>query len=150
MKLNESQLRNIIKETIEESLFGLSFDNFVKNGHFHENSKSSNPVIQTAWRNGWELEKDDGDDSRVDGVYQARIMDGVFNNIEMDRNPEGIQHPKVSWPMLIAILNKQFRGAGYIAKASNYREGFENLMGNEVPDGGARTVRGTITVLKRR
>lgn len=150
MKVNESKLRDIIKETIKESLFGLSFDNFAKNGHFHENSRSNNPVIQTAWRNGWELVKDDGDESRVDGIYQAKIMSGAFNDIETDSDPSAVKHPKVSWPMLIAILNKQFRGAGYIAKASNYREGFENLMGNEVPDGGARTVRGTITVLKRR
>lgn len=148
MKLNENELRDIIKSTIKESLFGLSFDNFAKNGHFHENSKSSNPVIQAAWRNGWELMKDDGDESKVEGVYQARIMSGAFNNIDTDPDPRGVKHPKVSWPMLIALLNKQFRGTGYIVKASNYREGTENLIGNEDPNGGAKTVRGTITVLR--
>lgn len=154
MKLNEEQLRDIVKETIAEALtneelFGLSFSNFAKNGHFHVNSKSKNPVIQTAWRNGWELEKDDNDESRIDGVYQAKIMDGTFNNYEPDQYPYDEKYPKVSWPMLIAILNKQFRAAGYVVKASNYRESFEDLFGRENNKGGARAIRGTVTVIKK-
>ena len=60
MRITEQQIRDIVKETLneinrrsannntyrnglQEGFRGLSLDNFVKNGHFHENSKSRNP-----------------------------------------------------------------------------------------------------------
>ena len=149
MKVDESKLRDTVREIIRESLLGLSFDNFAKNGHFREESKSKNPVIQTAWRNGWELEKDDANEAAIDGVYQARIMDGAFNNWEPDEYPYDSKHPKVSWPMLIAILNKQFRAAGYFVKGSNFRRTCRDLWDRET-DEGVKGLAGTITVVKNR
>lgn len=155
MKITEEQLRSIIRESlvklcenenIEEGLFGLSLDNRLKNGHWREDLKAKNPVINTAWKYGWELSKPD---ENIEGEYQAKIMSGQFNNIEPDRNLEGVSHPKASWPMLIAMLNKELRPQGYTVSGANYRETREDLMGNETNDGyGARGVRGTIIVRK--
>lgn len=167
MRITEQQIRDIVKETLneinrrsannntyrnglQEGFRGLSLDNFVKNGHFHESSKSRNPVIQTAWRNGWELTKADGNENAIEGEYDAKIMNGVFNNYRPDKDPSNKKHPKVSWPMLVAILNKQFRATGYRAMASNYRESYEDLMGREDTEGGAGMIYGTITIVKTR
>lgn len=148
MRLTEEQLRNVIKETIEETLFGLSMGNFARNGHLHVNSKSPNPVIQAAWKIGWELEKED--EENIEGEYEARIMDGAFNDIEPDRGDiEGIKHPKVSWPMLIAMLNKQFRGQGLSVRGSNYHTGYEGLGGKETDRPGVQYVKGIITVTRQ-
>ena len=167
MRITEQQIRDIVKETLneinrrsannntyrnglQEGFRGLSLDNFVKNGHFHENSKSRNPVIQTAWRNGRALTKADGNENAIEGEYDAKIMNGVFNNYRPDKDPSNKKHPKVSWPMLVAILNKQFRATGYRAMASNYRESYEDLMGREDAEGGAGMIYGTITIVKTR
>ena len=148
MKINESQLREIIRETIEESLWGLSLDNRIKNGHWHENSKSPNKIIQAAWKLGWELTKKDGNEAALDGVYDAKVMSGQFNNIELDRSINGVKHPKASWPILIKELRREFGPMGYFVNASNYHNGYENLFGKEVNDGGAKMIYGTITVGK--
>lgn len=155
MKITEQQLRDIIRESliklsenenIEEGLFGLSLGNRIKNGHWKEELNGKNPVINTAWRYGWELSKPD---ENIEGEYDAKVMSGQFNNVEMDRSVDGVSHPKASWPMLIAMLNKELRPQGYVVSGANYREGKEDLMGNETNDGyGARTVRGTIIVRK--
>lgn len=147
MRLTEEQLRNVIKETIEEAMFGFSFGNFVKNGHFPLNSKSSNPIIRAAWKIGWELEK--ADEANVEGEYDARIMDGAFNDVEPDRgNIEDVKHPKVSWPMLIALLNKEFRRQGLFVRGSNYHEGYEDFRG-ETDTPGVEFKKGTITVTRQ-
>lgn len=143
MKLTEGQLRDIIKETIEEALFGLSMGNLIKNGHLRMNSNSDNPVIRAAWKLGWELKKED--EENIEGEYLAAIMDGSFNNVEPDRDIEGEKHPKASWPMLIAMLNKEFRAQGLSVAGSNYHVGYEGLTGNST-DGGAKRYYGTITV----
>lgn len=154
MKITEQQLRDIVRESllnlyeseVDESLFGLSLDNRVKNGRWRENLNSKNPVISTAYKYGWELSKPD---ENIDGEYDAKIMSGFANNVEPDRSIEGVAHPKASWPMLIAMLNKELRPQGYVVSGANYRESREDLMGNETNDGyGARGVRGTIIVRK--
>ena len=126
MRLTEQQLTNIIKETIKESLFGLSFDNFARNGHFHEESRSQNPVIQLAWRNGWELSK--VDEQSIEGQYDAKMMSGAFNNVEADENPESMRHPKLKWETLIAVLNKELRPQGYMVVGTVHSYGNEGLM----------------------
>ena len=152
MKITEAQLRKIVEESIKsmlsEEAFGLSFGNFVKNGHLHVNSKSANPVIREAWKYGWELKK--ADENEIEGEYAAAIMDGVFNGVEPDDDIRLEKHPKASWPMLIAMLNKEFRPQGYYAAGSNYRMGFEDIMGRESsdPEGGAKRYYGTITIRK--
>lgn len=158
MKIGEKELRQIIRESIikyveqsniNEDFAGLSAHNFIKNGHFRTSSRSQNPVIQAAYKNGWELSKED--ENVIEGEYTAKIMQGVFSNVDTDRAPEEVKNPKVSWPMLIALLNKEFRGQGYEVAGSNYRVGFEDLMGNEHSDpygGGAKRYYGTITVRK--
>ena len=155
MKITEQQLRNIVKESliklcesgeIDESFLGLSLDNRVKNGHWREELNGKNPVINTAWKYGWELRKADGN---IEGEYEAEIMDGFANNVEPDRSIEGVKHPKASWPMLIAMLNKELRPQGYVVSGANYRQAKVNLSGNETNDGyGANTYRGTIIVRK--
>ena len=155
MKITEQQLRNIIKESliklcesgeIDESFLGLSLDNRVKNGHWREELNGKNPVINTAWKYGWGLRKAD---ENIEGEYEAEIMDGFANNVEPDRSIEGVKHPKASWPMLIAMLNKELRPQGYVVSGANYRQAKINLSGNETNDGyGANTYRGTIIVRK--
>ena len=134
MKITEEQLRNIIRESleklceegnIEEGFLGLSLDNRVKNGRWRENPNGKNPVIRTAYVNGWELFKPD------------------------EENIEGVKHPKASWPMLIAMLNKELRPHGYTVSGANYRESRLDLNDNETNDGyGAKTYMGTIIVRK--
>lgn len=155
MKITEQQLRNIVRESLvqlyesgelDESLFGFSLDNRVKNGHWREELNGKNPVINTAWKLGWELSKGDGN---IEGEYDAKIMSGFANNVTQDKSIEGVSHPKASWPMLIAMLNKELRPQGYVVSGANYRESREDLMGNETNDGyGARGIRGTIIVRK--
>ena len=156
MKITEEQLRQIVRESleklceeenIEEGFMGLSLDNRIKNGHWHENPKSKNPVIRTAYVNGWELTKPD--EENIEGEYEARIMSGQFNNVDIDRSIKGVAHPKASWPMLIAMLNKELRPQGYTASGANYREARLDLMDRETTDGyGAKTYMGTIIVRK--
>lgn len=158
MKITEKQLRKIIRESliklaeqsdIEEGFLGLSADNFIRNGHFRENLHTKNPVINTAWRYGWELSKPDNE---IEGDYEATIMSGVFNDVRPDNNAdiENVKHPKASWPMLIAMLNKELRPQGYVVSGSNYRQAFVNLSGEESnnPYDGTASYRGTITVRK--
>ena len=145
MVITEQQLRDIISETIKESLFGYSFHNLAKNGHARVDSKSNNPIIRKAWRLGWELSKED--EGNIYGEYTARIMNGYANNVEPDEgNIDDVKYPKASWPMLIAKLNQEFRPQGYFIKGSKYHRGYENLMGKETTDGGAEFISGIITV----
>ena len=146
MKLTESQLRQVIKETIEEALFGLSATNFGKNGHWRTSSKSQNPVIQTAYKLGWELSKPD--EENIEGQYNAEIMSGMNNYVKPDDADwvEQSKYPKASWPMLIAKLNQAFRGQGLQVRGSNYHEEYEDMNGNVVDEPGVKRVLGTITV----
>lgn len=156
MKITEEQLRNIIRESleklceegnIEEGFLGLSLDNRVKNGRWRENPNGKNPVIRTAYVNGWELFKPD--EENIEGEYEAKIMSGFANNVEPDKSIEGVKHPKASWPMLIAMLNKELRPHGYTVSGANYRESRLDLNDNETNDGyGAKTYMGTIIVRK--
>lgn len=152
MKLSEQQLRDIVKKSLKEAFLGLSFDNFAKNGHFHEKSRSANPVVQTAWRYGWELEKKDADDTVIEGEYEAKIMVGQFGYTEPDENIKNQAHPKASWPMLIAMLNKELRPEGFVVSGANYRVSYEDMQGKEHTDwqgGGVRRYFGTIIVRKK-
>ena len=168
MKITEEQLRKIIRESleklceegnIEEGLFGLSLDNRVKNGHWREKINTKNIVVDTAYSLGWELKKYAGHQGEVfpgdigyedpRGKYMAKIMSGYANNVEPDTNIEGVSHPKASWPMLIAMLNKELRPQGYTASGANYREARLDINDNETNDGyGAKTYMGTIIVRK--
>jgi len=155
MKITEQQLRDIVRESliklcenenIAEGLFGLSLDNRIKNGHWREELNGKNPVINTAWKFGWELSKPD---ENIEGEYDAKVMNGQWNNVDVDRSIEGVAHPKASWPMLIAMLNKELHPQGYVVSGANYHSGKEDLMGNETHDGyGANFIRGTIIVRK--
>lgn len=135
MKLTEQQLRNIIREAIEEGL-GQRFRNFVDKGTMRLNSGSQNKVVELGFQNGWKLEKIDGDENSLDGNYQAKIMSGVGGNVRGGTK---------EWAMLIAKLRRDLYNDGLTAKGSNFKAGFENLMGRP-SDGGAPTMSGIITV----
>lgn len=134
-----------VEKMVKESLMGLSFDNFIRNGHFHINSRSKNPVIRTAWKYGWELNKEDA--NNIEGEYQAKIMSGVFNDIKPDTDINTAEHPKASWPMLIAMLNKDMRPMGYVVSGTDYRVSRETISGEESSEG-KEMVYGTIIVRK--
>jgi hypothetical protein len=132
--ISEAQLCRIINNVINEG-----FDNFVRTGRWREEAKSTNPVVRTAYKRGWDVEPQNGDDS-IEGYYTARLSVGVFGDTRTDNVGDGYKHPKDSWPMLIANLNKILNPHGYAVKGGKYH--IENAGEIEIPCGTLLVKRG--------
>lgn len=125
--ISEAQLRKVISNVLNEG-----FDNFVRTGRWREEAKSTNPVVRAAYKRGWDIEPQHSDES-IEGYYTARLSVGVFGDTRTDRAGDNLSHPKDSWPMLIANLNKILNPQGYAVKGGKYH--IEHKGEIEIPCG---------------